>query len=281
MLTNGRAEVAVAPADGARVSRYRVFSSARTCSFLAEDHPAFPMLPFGSRVEFGSFSFDECRVQLPPNNPPETHAIHGEAFQRSWHVVHRAKSAVILAYEGGGEAWPWRYRAECTVALRGQALVLTLRLCNLSESVMPFGLGWHPYFALTENTRLDADVSGRWVLDDELIGRRFEPLLEQRTTLHNLRPALLDLDAAYGGWSGSALLHWPEWRARLRMTTTGADSLVVYSPLNEGFVCLEPLSNAPNGFNLESRGTAASPFRVLAPGEAALQRLQLDPEVGS
>ena len=180
-----------------------------------------------------------------------------------------------------GPAWPWRYRAGCTVALQDRGLVLTLRLHNLSDSVMPYGLGWHPYFALTEAMRLDAKVAGRWVLDEALVGRGYHPFPDRRSPLSGVTPAALELDAAYGGWSGRATLHWPEWRARLIMTTTGADTLVVFSPRDADFVCLEPLSNAPNGFNLADVGDSPARYRCLGPGEVAIQRTHFHPAFGS
>ena len=277
VLSNGRAEVAVSPADGARISRYLAFTSERTYSWLAPAGDAFPMLPFGSRVEDGRFSFGGHDVQLPSNNPPENHAIHGQAFEQPWQVRRRAKDSLELVYEGGGTAWPWRYQAECNITLRDYALVLTLRLRNLSDTAMPCGVGWHPYFYLTENMHLNAYVAGCWKLDEELIGRSFEPLDAGANPLHGLLPAALEIDAAYAGWSGRAKLHWPEWGAGLQMTTSGADTLILYSPRDADFVCVEPLSNAPNGFNLSGVNSPVPVFRVLKPGEEAMQRTELLP----
>ena len=50
-------------------------------------------------------------------------------------------------FEGGGDEWPWRYRAEQQFQLSPNALSVSLSVENLALSSMPAMLGLHPYSA--------------------------------------------------------------------------------------------------------------------------------------
>ena len=71
----------------------------------------------------------------------------------------------------------------------------------------------------------------------------------------------LVLDHVFQGWSGSALVEWPEAGQALEIT---ADELyrhlVVYTPPGQPFFCVEPWMGFPNAMN------TLLGARLLAPG---------------
>ncbi|HET6518556.1 MAG TPA: hypothetical protein VFG47_01890, partial [Geminicoccaceae bacterium] len=63
-------------------------------------------------------------------------------------------------------------------------------------------------------------------------------------------------------------IHWPE--SGLTVTIEAGPAfrhLVVYVPPGQDFFCVEPVSNANDGFNLHERGVDGTGVRVLEPGE--------------
>jgi aldose 1-epimerase len=84
------------------------------------------------------------------------------------------------------------------------------------------------------------------------------------------RVASLRMDNGFGGWSGEATIHWPESGLTLAIEADPAlfRHLVVFIPPGLDFFCVEPVSNANDGFNLFERGVEGTGVRVLEPGES-------------
>lgn len=96
------------------------------------------------------FRFGGRSYQLPRNFGDHPHAIHGNGWQTGWSVEDRQADRARLTLDHRGDAhWPWDYRAAQDIRLTSDAIMLTLRLTNASDSAMPAGLGFHPISSLT------------------------------------------------------------------------------------------------------------------------------------
>jgi len=233
----------------------------------AEHVACFFMVPFCSRVRHGRFSFAGVDVRLPANNPPDVHAIHGHGFQNPWQVLGRTGSSVALEYMHFEDQWPWRYRARVLLALHATGLRIELSVRNEADRVMPSGLGIHPYFSKASGTRVRASV-GTWLeLDDRLLPLGIRPVPEHLDPGRGLELGDRVFDHVFCDWSGEAHIAWPDGDG-LRLLRLGAgvpNHLVLWAPRASDFFCLEPVSNLPDGFNLDAgiRGR----FVEVAPGE--------------
>ncbi|MEZ5946264.1 MAG: aldose 1-epimerase [Hyphomonas sp.] len=226
----------------------------------------FPLFPFSGRINHGCFAWNGRTVQLAPNFPPESHAIHGQAWLKPWDLEHLESGLAHLSYRHAQDEWPWAYRAEQSFELTGRGLRLTLSISNLSDETMPAGLGWHPYFP-RQDALLSADVSGIWTAASGMIPDQLAPL----TAPNNLRSArpvdLLDLDNAFTVSAGQTGIAWPARQMRVRMEASGRlNHLVVYVPKGQDFFCVEPVSHAPDAVN-SVYGRETTGLRELAPGE--------------
>ncbi len=282
VITNADTEVELLPDRGGAISRYTTRAGGRMHGWFApmpDGVACFPMVPFCSRIADASFHFEGRRVNLTRNNPPEPHAIHGHGFQRAWEVLEVAHGRAVLGFSHAVAAWPWQYSAVMSVELDGMDLCVTLTITNLEQYAMPYGLGLHPYLPLTETTFVSAAVGGIWALDEELIGQGRVALNVDDDPASGLQPSSGSLDVAYSGWCGTAEVVWPEEGASLILTASTADTLVLYSPPGAHFVCVEPLSNSPNGFNLPD--DEPGNFRVLAPGASVAESWRFEPRIAN
>ncbi len=280
VITNAGTEVELLPERGAAIAGYRTRDGNAVHHWFAampDEVACFPMVPFCSRIADASFDFGGRHIHLVPNNLPETHAIHGHGFQCAWEVDELADARAVLSFTHAADAWPWRYSAAMSVEIEGMDLCIAITLTNHGQSSMPYGMGLHPYLPLTDTTVVSADVDGVWALDEELIGRGRATVDASDDPGSGLRPAGRNLDAAYAGWRGTAEVVWPEGRASLVMTASTADTLVLYSPRDAEFICVEPLSNCPNGFNLPD--VAPGNFRVLAAGASVTESWRFKPRL--
>ena len=154
MLVDGRARCAVAPGAGGAAAGFWWESEGRRTDWLrpasatavaqgnAREMGCFPMVPYGSRIRGGRFLFCGREVVESSAGPDMRHALHGHGWRRDWTVIERHDRRVVLEYAHEPGAWPWRYRARQCFALADEALTISLEIENLSDGLMPAGLGF-------------------------------------------------------------------------------------------------------------------------------------------
>jgi aldose 1-epimerase len=239
----------------------------------------FPLVPWSNRIREGRFAFGQRMVTLPPNRPQDRHTIHGHGFRTAWTVADVRAALAVLEYLHAPGAWPWAYRAVQRIVLTPASLELELTLANESDTAMPAGLGWHPYFPRTPGTTLTARVGGLWLTDAEILPVACVAPPPDRDPGRGLAVDRAALDNGFVGWDGQAAVTWPERRAQLRLATRGPlGTLVVYTPPGESFFCAEPVSHITDAFNLAAAGRADTGMLTLAPGESVRASLILTPE---
>ncbi len=268
-LTSGSARVLLDPALGGVVVRYESKHDGKHIPWFQPRGlgcpGTFPLLPFASRIRNGAFQYLGKTVRLAANNLPEVHAIHGHGWQGVWSVHRQTETSVVLefVYEGGD--WPWSYMACQTVQLQEMVLEISLQITNCSQEPMPVGFGLHPYFPLTQECRVDLQVSHEWLLDDELMSDRRVSCADRFT--NGVKPARVRLDNVYDGWDGMARITWPENGHCLAIAADSVFArLVAYSP-GETYFCMEPVSNVPDAFNIMARGEAHHGVSIIESGE--------------
>ena len=275
-LRRGPFELTLCPALGGAIAAFRrggldVLRPAGA-AFLELGEPraagSFPLVPFSGRVADARFAFRGRTYRLPRNFPPEPHAIHGQGWRNPWRVLHAEPDSVELGFAHEVAGTPLHYRARQSFRLEDDGLVAGIGVTNTGSGPMPAGIGLHPYFVRTEGVTLRTEVEHVWLADARNIPERRAPLPEEWDFTGAPRVASLRMDNGFGGWSGEATIHWPE--SGLTVTIEAGPAfrhLVVYVPPGQDFFCVEPVSNANDGFNLHERGVDGTGVRVLEPGE--------------
>jgi aldose 1-epimerase len=226
---------------------------------------SFAMVPFVNRIAGGSFIADGRAVQIPPNLSAQKHPLHGQAWLGDWRVAAHTADSVELEFYGGGDTWPWRYRARQIVRLEGRQLLMELRATNLDAVRAPMALGLHPYFPAASQATLQARTACTWEIDAESLPLRRIAVPEAMSFDIPRAVSAMPLDHSFGEWDGRARLCWPD--ATVELSVEGASWLHVYVPASADFFCLEPQTAAPAALN---RGGAE--LRWLDPGETAVLR---------
>lgn len=230
------------------------------------------LLPPG-RITDGRFRFADREYQLELRSGQNFH-IHGFLLKRPWQVTETATSPdgarVVLTFRAADHAdvisqFPHPFVFTLAYRLNGHSLHCESWIDNEGGEVMPFGLGFHHYFAAPKDggdeyaIRLPG-ARRQWEIVNAIpTGRFYEPTGME--DLSDWQPAhAMFRDAGYmvtepgaDGWT----------RAELANQTTGARITVAAGPefghwviFNgrpgfEGFVCLEPYTCMANAFNLD------------------------------
>lgn len=242
------------PAVGGSIASFShrdtpILRAARAGSTNPLDQAAYPMIPFSGRIANGTFTFETTDVVLPANMPPELHAIHGQGWQSVWQVKSHSEHAATITLNHPASDWPWHYHARQTFELSESRLTIEMQLQNLSAEPMPAGLGWHPFFPKNA-AHLSADVELIWPSDNDTISQppTHSPVIEQLRKGVALNA--LALDNAFSTHSTNARLHWPTQARTVHLQASDElGYLIVYTPTNENFFCVEPVSHTPNCLN--------------------------------
>ena len=288
-LRAGGAGLVLAPSAGGSVARYWLDDGAAMLDLLRPwsaprpgaplEAAAFPLVPYSNRIRAGCFSFRGRDVTLPLNRPPERHSIHGHGWQAGWRPLEVRAHEAAVEYRHEAGAWPWAYRATQRFVLAASSLSVALALRNESDTAMPAGIGWHPYFLRTPRTTVTADVEAIWLTDDEVMPT---VLTAPRPGADPTRGVMVDavaLDNCFVGWRRRVVIERPESGVRLIMTAeTPLDCLVVYTPPHRPFFCAEPVSHVTDAFNLAAAGRADTGTQILEPGEALRATITLSVE---
>ena len=234
----------------------------------------FPLVPYCNRIRDGVFHFRGREVRLAPNMAGDPSPLHGQGWLGPWQVERATGNEAELLFQFETGEWPWRYESRQLFTLDRGGLSLTISCRNLSDEPMPCGLGQHPYFPCTSETRLDTGVACVWTVDEKVlpVGRI---AAEGRYALSDRLICGQDLDNGFGGWSRMARLATPGLPFRTEMSSPTADFFQIYSPVSGGFIAAEPVSHANAALNEPEEKWAELGLRVLEPGETMALQMRI------
>jgi len=232
---------------------------------------SWPLLPYSNRIRDGRFAYAGRAYELPRNLPGFAHPLHGLGALRAWEVTEASSRACTLSCRcAASSAWPHGFHARQHFLLDEAGLCLTLELQNTDEWPMPYGLGQHPYIVRPHGTRIQAQARGVWLTDAEALPITCVPLPPEWDLPAGFILDEVAIDNCFVGFDGIARVLWPDGSALRLSVSTGVEFLLVFSSPREEFVCVEPVTQVPDGFNLAAAGCADVGLRVLAPGQSAV-----------
>ncbi|HEY9280513.1 MAG TPA: aldose 1-epimerase [Eoetvoesiella sp.] len=262
-LTAGKAELVLAPHIGGSIVAYRDYRDGKTVNWMrpvsddavasgsVSDMASFPLIPWSGRLRDGTFMFNGQRITVPSAKPDSPHTIHGLTRYHPWQVVESSAHRACLRYEHSAGDWPFSFVAEQEFVLTERSLALTMRLHNTSNRPMPFGLGHHPYFPRNEHTTLTTSVGQAWFSDEAVMPLYIADHPVARHLPQGVRIDDYVLDNTFLNWSHQATINWPDQARALTLSAaTPLDFLVLYSPADVDWFCVEPVSNTTDCFNL-------------------------------
>jgi aldose 1-epimerase len=198
--------------------------------------------------------------------PPDPSPLHGQGWLAEWQVVGSSATEAELAFVHEPGEWPWRYEARQVFELDDAGLDIRLSCRNLSDEPMPCGLGQHPYFRCTSETRLDTEVEGAWTIDKDVLPVERVPAAG-RFDLKDRLVCGQDLDHGFDGWGGIARIHTPGAPFGIEMSSPTARCFQLYSPASGGIFVAEPVTHTNAALNAREAEWERLGLKVLEPGE--------------
>ncbi|XQW84626.1 aldose 1-epimerase [Thalassotalea piscium] len=272
-LAGHNQELVICPELGGSVLAYNVTVAKVKRTILRDSTQAkavldtcnFPLVPYSNRIKKGSFPWQGQLIKLPLNFSPETGTIHGHGWEKNWQIVSQTAEKLVIEYNYQADEWPFDYHAEQVFELTETGLINTLSIKNLSDKPMPTGLGFHPYFFRTPLCKMSVDAEKMWAVDSECLPTQLVDIPEGLNDKTGRVVNSLAIDNCLTGFKKHACITWPEWQVKTEIIASSAcDFVVVYSPENENFVCIEPVTHCTDAFNMqanniENTGTVSLP----------------------
>lgn len=276
-------------ADGGGVSEILFTDPATFFSGEKPTRSGIPVLfPFPNRLRDGRFHFLGRDYQLPLNDPAGKNAIHGFACRRPWRILKTGTTDdsawVTGIFQRSLDAtdaialWPAEYGLELTITLENRCLRLTARVINYDDIPLPFGLGYHPYFAMPfspavspRDCTIEVPARSYWVLEETLPTGDLRPV-EDRLDLNAPRSfanlqvddILTNLPDAPAGAELVKRARVEGGRAMEMWCSPSFREIVVFTPPHRRAFSVEPYTCTTDAMNLQARGLDAG-WQVLAP----------------
>jgi aldose 1-epimerase len=282
-LAAGPLELEIVPSRGGSIANF-FYVAAGTRSPVLRGGPAggsvldmgsFPLVPYSNRIRGGRFTFRGPEVRLQPNMPPDISPLHGQGWLSPWQVARQSETEAELVFHHEPGEWPWAYEARQHFVLDPEGLSLRLGCRNRSDEPMPCGLGQHPYFHCTPETRIDTQVEGAWEIDENVLPVGRVPA-SGRFDLRDRRVCGQGLDHGFDGWGGLARMYTPGAPFRIEMSSPNARCFQLYSPEEGGLFVAEPVTHTNAALNAPEAEWAGLGLRVLDPGEEMILDMRLE-----
>ena len=243
-ISSGSTSVTLAPARGGMATRFRV--GARDVFYLDEA----TLLDETKNVRGGSPVLFPSPGKLEGDRWSRggrsgTLKQHGFARNLPWSLHSRSAAEATLslaATPATRESYPWDFRATLRYAVRERVLRIEQTVTNDGAGPMPFGFGFHPYFAIAQAKKAEARIP-------TAATRAWDNVTKKEIALSSIDLTQPEVDlhlighkktsASVGDVEIAASPEYTQW--------------VVWTLKDKDFVCLEPWTCPGNALNTGER----------------------------
>ncbi len=89
---------------------------------------------------------------------------HGFARDAAWQVIGNSESSVTIELTASDRtlnSYPFDFRVQITYTLVQNRLEILQNITNLSQEIMPFAIGFHPYFLVRNKSSVSLDIPAK------------------------------------------------------------------------------------------------------------------------
>ncbi|ATH78133.1 aldose epimerase [Vreelandella venusta] len=289
-LDNGTLRLEVNPRVGGSVVRFDALTKSGAVALMrpgqaSESDPnqlaMYPLVPWSNRIAGGGFHWRGNDYTFAAELEGEPLPIHGDGWKREWHILEQTEQTLRLGLRSN-EQPPFDYTAELCYCLNGTQLEVTLEVTHHGNTLVPYGLGLHPWFERREGTRIEASAEGVWEVDAAQLPTRWRHIATgEAWDFAKARTLPVDkIDNLFTGWNGHARLHLTQSNdlaqpgGALTLVVNAAPTVsryLVFSPdQNANFFCFEPVDHDVNAHHFDN--PSAHGLVELAEGETHTYR---------
>jgi len=204
---------------------------------IGQKATAFPLIPFGGRLQDGIFAWQDGNIRLPCQ--PGQCILHGDGSRRPWNIHDHTPESITMGLEYPSQGWPFPARIQMRYLVRGPSFKAIFYVRNLSASPIPFGLGWHPYFAFAKDHWLTLNVKDR----AKLTASGFSPKLRPEPRIQTFSAG--DGPATWQFRFGGGSIQMGRGASAMYdiVCSSSVDHVVIHLAPNQDSIAIEPMSH--------------------------------------
>ncbi len=180
---------------GARIMRlsYEGTEIMKTAKTDLQGYNGMVLAPWPNRIPDGKYSFQGEDYELEINELDRNNALHGFAFQREFELIEKTKNSLTLSADMFlADGYPFDVQLKITYLLTDEGFQCSVTATNNSEMVAPFGIAFHPYYPVTDETKISLPARQHILTNDRMI-----PTGEQPNQLKSFMFSEVDLDDCF------------------------------------------------------------------------------------
>ena len=257
-LNNDNLFLELSPEMGASITKFRdiksskdifrPFSSSKklnkkNCYFSGY----FATVPYFGAIQKKTFLYKKKFISLPKTHPLESDTIHGEGWVNEWKIKNKSKTSTELIFiHDGKKGFPFKYQVNQKFILKNKSLFINIAILNIDKESFDCGIGFHPWFHIHKNSKI---YSNNFTYIKKHPKNIYKTQVLSRNKFLDLNKN--KIDKTFINWSGNAKLVINKDIAIEIKNKKNIKNLHVYSPPNENFFCIEPVTNIADAFNLK------------------------------
>ena len=108
-----------------------------------------PVLFPPNRIADGKFTWQGQEYTFKINEPERNNHLHGLILGKPWRLVENKNDIVLMTYDfKATPGFPHDFKLSMSYHFASEAVIQEFTITNLSETSMPFGLGFHTAFQM-------------------------------------------------------------------------------------------------------------------------------------
>ena len=234
------------------------------------------LFPFPNRLRDGEYTHEGVTYQFDINNADTQNAIHGFSKDVLMSVLntktdaHEGSITCEYQHDGSHKAYPFKFNFKITFLLRGGEFEIEMQFTNHENNPIPVGLGWHPYFRISEksdDTLLQMPDCQLIMIDERMLPTGKKQAFKDFETLKKIGSTFLDNGFYINNQDENAevilkselgtLTYWQE---------TGAakwNYVQVFTPPHRQSIAVEPMTCNMDAFNNKDGLVLLTPQAIL------------------
>jgi aldose 1-epimerase len=116
------------------------------------------LFPWPNRIFEGNYTFRHISHNLIVNHLETNSALHGLVFDKTFDAK-RINSEKLELYFSNSElnGYPFSFQLAISYQVLGNELICRAMVTNLDSQAIPFAVGFHPYFLVTDTARFESN----------------------------------------------------------------------------------------------------------------------------
>ena len=273
-LDNDKLFLQISPEMGASITKFKNVTSGedifrplsnkkkiikKNCYFSGY----FATVPYFGAISKKTFLYKKKYVSLSKTHPLEPDTIHGEGWVNKWKVKSKSKISTELIYNHHGKkGFPFKYRVNQEFVLKNKSLFINISIINADKDSFDCGIGFHPWFNISKFSGI---YSNNFTYIKEYPKKVFKKKLFSRNKFLDLNK--FKIDKTFIDWNGKAKLVINKDTIIEIKNKKNINNLHVYSPPNENFFCIEPVTNIGDAYMIKKYSKIYQGLKVLKPNK--------------